>query len=49
LCIPAGIPGIPWNPQELGFEKKELHSFFAGASRKSGTDCKGMLKNLFLF
>ncbi len=22
LCIPAGIPGIPWNLQEPGFQKK---------------------------
>jgi hypothetical protein len=49
LCIPAGIPGIPWNLQEPGFKKKELRSFFAGTSRKGQTDCKGMLKNMFFF
>ncbi len=48
MCITAGIPGISQNPQESGF-KKELRSFFAGTSRKSGTDHEGLLKNTFLF
>ncbi len=43
------FPGIPWNPQEPGFKKKDIHSFFAGTSRKSETDCKGTLNNTFLF
>jgi hypothetical protein len=33
----------------LGSKKKELRSFFAGTSRKSGTDREGMLKNMLLF
>jgi hypothetical protein len=33
LCIPAGIPRTPQNPQEPGFKKKELRSFFAGTPR----------------
>jgi hypothetical protein len=27
LCIPAGIPQTPQNPQEPGFKKKEIRSF----------------------
>jgi hypothetical protein len=29
LCIPAGIPGIPWNPQEPGFQKKSYYVPFS--------------------
>jgi hypothetical protein len=35
--------------RNLGPPKKELHSFFAGMSRIGWADCKGMLKNMFLF
>jgi hypothetical protein len=49
LCIPAGIPKIPWNPQEPEFQKKEICSFFAATFRNGRTDCEGMLKNTFLF
>jgi hypothetical protein len=35
--------------RNLGSNKKERRSIFAGSSRKSGTDREGMLKNTFLF
>jgi hypothetical protein len=51
LCIPAGIPGIPRNPKESGFQKKGtiVCSFFAGTSRKSRTDRAVTCKNRLLF
>jgi hypothetical protein len=42
-------PEFPGIRRNLGSKNKELRSNFAGASRKSQTDHKGMLKNMFLF
>jgi hypothetical protein len=33
LCIPAGIPGVPRNPQEPGFQK-------TGTTEKAGQTAK---------
>ncbi len=49
LCIPAGIPAIPRNPQEPGFQKKGTAFLFCRKVRKRRTDHKGTLKNTFLF
>jgi hypothetical protein len=42
-------PEFPGIRRNLGSKKKELRFFIAGTSRKSRSDRKGTLKNMFLF